>query len=74
MRDYAQTLTEGGSKGERYDYLLLETADDRLCYVPVSSRLKLNKKRKAHAFEDDEHAYAQVPNIVIAPRALSKDE
>jgi hypothetical protein len=56
VRDYAQTLTEGGSKGERYDYLLVKTADDELRYVPVASRLKLNKKRKAHAFAEDEEA------------------
>lgn len=56
VRDYAQTLTEGGSKGERFDYLLVQTAADELRFVPVASRLKLNKKRKAHAFAEDEDA------------------
>lgn len=76
FRDYAQTLTEGGSKGEKCDYLLTHINDTELRFVPVQSKLKLNKKRKAHAFaEDDEHAaQSQVKHIVIAPRGLSGDD
>jgi len=35
FRDYAQTLTEGGSKGEKCDYLLTHMNDTELRFVPV---------------------------------------
>ena len=76
FRDYAQTMTEGGSKGEKCDYLLTQVNDSQLSYVPVQSKLKLNKKRKTQTFaEDDEHAALnQVKHIVIAPRGLTSDD
>lgn len=75
FRDYAQTLTEGGSKGEKCDYLLVDLGDGSLRYVPVMSKLKLNKKRKAHAFaEDEEAAHSQVQRIVIAERGFTSDD
>lgn len=74
VRDYAQTLTEGGTKGEKCDYLLVKVGDS-LRYVPVLSKLKLNKKRKAQAAGDeDERAPGQVEHIVLAPRGLAAED
>ena len=74
MRDYAQTLTEGGAKGEKCDYLLV-SVDDSLRYMPVQSKLKLNKKRKALVVGDeDDRAPGQVKHIVLAPRGLAADD
>ena len=47
IRDYAFTEMKGGSKGENADYLLYDTGNDVLQLVPITSKLKLNKKRKA---------------------------
>jgi hypothetical protein len=37
----------GGAKGEKYDYMLIKTNENKLEYVPVISKVKLNKKRLA---------------------------
>lgn len=47
MRDYAFNEIVGGTKGEKCDFLLLECADGSLRFIPVASKVKLNKKRRA---------------------------
>jgi hypothetical protein len=46
VRDYTFSEVRGGVKGEKCDYLLTKV-DGAYEYVPVSSRIKLNKKRLA---------------------------
>ena len=49
-RDYALSEIKGGSKGETADYLLYDTGrGDTLQFVPVTSKIRLHKKRKANA-------------------------
>lgn len=80
FRDYAYTQTVGGTKGEKADYILYATANTReLRYAPIVSKIKLNKKRKAIAFNEDgdvptRSKNKQVENIVITSRGYSKDE
>ena len=51
----------------------MQSNDGTLRYLPVMSKLKLNKKRKAHA-DDEEQVHSQVQHIVIAERGLSSDD
>lgn len=81
VRDYAFTESIGGTKGEEADYVLYESANGAsLCYAPIVSKLKLNKKRKATAVQsqpDDQQAAAARPDvshIVLAGRGYSRDE
>lgn len=47
IRDYAYTKTVGGTKGEKADYILYATNNDKeVRYAPITSKIKLNKKRK----------------------------
>jgi len=46
VRDYTFSEVRGGVKGEKCDYMLTKVGD-AYEYVPVSSRIKLNKKRLA---------------------------
>ena len=80
VRDYAFNEIRGGMKGEPADYLLYDTGrGDALQFLPITSRVKLNKKRKMSAAFDE--AGGAVPanrpditHIVMAARAYSKDE
>jgi preprotein translocase subunit SecD len=92
VRDYAFSHIEGGTKGEKADYILVATGDNEIRYVPVTNKFKLNKKRRAkkedanlgylHDDNDEPQVFVpkkqvftnQVQNIVIAPRAYSKDD
>lgn len=49
FRDYAFSQIKGGAKGEKADYALVEAAPGELRYLPITSKFKLNKKRKANA-------------------------
>lgn len=69
---------KGGTKGEKFDYVLVKVGDT-LQYVPVISKIKLNKKRQAHVEVDSDGEPVlkhnrQVTNIVIAPRGLSAED
>lgn len=50
VRDYAFTEQHGGTKGESNDYLVMDEEQEnddelgQLRYVPVSSKLSLNKR------------------------------
>ena len=44
MRDYTFTEVRGGTKGEKVDFMLIQKGD-QLQYIPVISKIKLNKKR-----------------------------
>lgn len=46
VRDYTFSEVRGGVKGEKCDYVLMKVGD-AFEYVPVASRVKLNKKRLA---------------------------
>ena len=76
VRDYAFTEQKGGTKGEQADYILQEGVDENgnheLRYVPVVSKIKLNKKRKANT--DQNESTDKVDNIVICPRSITLDE
>jgi hypothetical protein len=81
VRDYAFTETFGGTKGEKYDYLLVNGARQvdgevsQMRYIPVSQKLKLNKRfRKTSLEYDDLEADKKIENIVLAPRGISKEE
>ena len=80
FRDYAFSQVKGGSKGEKADYILYATSDAReLRFAPIVSKIKLNKKRKAQALNDDgevptRKSNSQVENIVISSRGYSRDE
>ena len=79
FRDYAYSQTKGGSKGEKADFILYSTADAReLRFAPVTSKIKLNKKRMALAFDDGEapkkSKNKQAENIVITSRGYSRTE
>jgi len=47
-RDYAFTETVGGNKGEKADYMIIDGGKNgdlgQMRYVPVSSKIKLNKR------------------------------
>lgn len=53
-RDYTFSEVVGGTKGEQSDYMLIKVGE-AYEYVPVSSRIKLNKKRLAQveAYDSD---------------------
>ena len=52
-RDYALTEIKGGSKGETADYLLYDTGNNNsLQFVPITSKMRLHKKRKVNADAD----------------------
>ena len=76
VRDYAFTEQRGGTKGEPADYILQEgTAKDgkgELRYIPITSKIKLNKKRKAVA--QNSTGADKVDNIILCPRSLCTDE
>lgn len=76
VRDYAFTEQKGGAKGEAADYILQEGVDEngqiQMRYVPVVSKIKLNKKRKATT--QQVKGVDKVENIIICPRALQLDE
>ena len=80
FRDYAYSQTKGGSKGEKADYILYPTADNKeLLYAPIISKIKLNKKRKAQMQTEEGEVQirtktAQAENIVLAARGYSKEE
>ena len=66
-------------KGETADYLLYDPGTgNTMQYVPITSKLKLNKKRKASAVGGDDQMPAKsksdISHIVMASRAYSKDE
>lgn len=44
IRDYTYSEVRGGTKGEKQDYMLVKVGD-QCQYVPVVSKIKLNKKR-----------------------------
>ena len=44
LRDYTFSEVKGGTKGERADYMLIREGND-FKYVPIVSKVKLNKKR-----------------------------
>lgn len=44
IRDYTYSEVRGGTKGEKQDYILVKVGD-QCHYVPVVSKIKLNKKR-----------------------------
>ena len=76
VRDYAFNEQKGGTKGEHADYILQEgtTPDGKteLRYVPVLSKIKLNKKRNANRQRDE--SVDKVDHIVVCPRSLTFDE
>ena len=53
-RDYTFSEVVGGTKGEECDYMLIK-GGEAFEYVPVGSRIKLNKKRLAQveAYDSD---------------------
>lgn len=75
VRDYAFTEMKGGSKGEAADYLLYDTGS-KLQFVPITSRIKLNKTRKTNvnAGEAEQQTKNEISHIVMASRAYSTDE
>lgn len=70
-RDYSFVESKGGSKGEQADYLLYDNGES-LQFVPVTSKIKLNKKRHAQAVEDA--VRQETSHIVLAARAYSREE
>ena len=87
VRDYAFTELRGGTKGESADYLLYDNGSgDQLQYLPVTSKIKLLKRRKTSLHNENEAVYhqrdqggpsksdTQVSYIVMAGRALSRPE
>ena len=58
VRDYAFTETTGGTKGEKFDYLLIDSEHKGsmgLRYIPVGSKVKLNKRFRKIAKSGIEH-------------------
>jgi len=45
VRDYTFNEVKGGTKGEKYDYVLVKNGEN-LNYIPLVSKIKLNKKRQ----------------------------
>ena len=76
MRDYAYHEIKGGAKGEIADYLLYDNGGgNTLQFVPVTSKIKLNKRRKYSAVYENEPVNRNENSyIVLAARAYSKDE
>ena len=63
FRDYAFSQTKGGSKGEKADYILYPTSDNKeLLYAPVVSKIKLNKKRKAQMHTEEGEVQQRTKN------------
>ena len=54
IRDYTFSEVRGGIKGEKTDFMLVNNGETYE-YVPVVSRIKLNKKRLAQveAYDSD---------------------
>ena len=44
---------KGGTKGEKYDYVLV-SSKERLHYLPIVSKIKLNKKRQVQVDRDSD--------------------
>ena len=44
---------KGGTKGEKHDYALLKSGDS-LLYIPIVSKIKLNKKRQVQVERDSD--------------------
>ena len=69
VRDYAFSQIDGGTKGEKADYILVVTDEGEIRYAPVTSKLKLNKKRRAkvegpintNAYEDPDEPQVFIP-------------
>lgn len=53
MRDYTFNEVKGGTKGERYDYVLVKNGEN-LHYIPLVSKIKLNKKRQVQVKGDSD--------------------
>lgn len=53
MRDYTFNEVKGGTKGEKYDYVLIKNGVS-FDYIPIVSKIKLNKKRQALVERDDD--------------------
>lgn len=76
VRDYTFNEVKGGTKGEKYDYALVRSGES-LHYIPLVSKIKLNKKRQIHVERDAEGepiVKEQIKNIVIAPRGLAHED
>lgn len=76
MRDYTFNEVKGGTKGEKYDYVLIKNGVS-FDYIPIVSKIKLNKKRQALVERDDDGEPIikdQIYNIVIAPRGLADED
>jgi len=80
IRDYAYNEMKGGAKGETADYILYDTGSgNALQFLPIVSKLKLNKKRKVINHQELDQATIaaikpEISHIVMASRAYSKDE
>lgn len=81
VRDYAFTETFGGTKGEKFDYLLVKDEKQidgeigQIRYMPVSQKVKLNKRFRKTSLEfEDVDNDKKIENIVLAPRGISKEE
>jgi hypothetical protein len=79
LRDYAFNEIVGGTKGEKYDYVLVQHSDGTMRYIPIQSKVKLNKKRKTNIElgEDGEPRMGnncQADHILIAPRGLAEED
>jgi hypothetical protein len=69
----------GGTKGEKYDYVLVQHSDGTMRYIPIQSKVKLNKKRKTNIDlgEDGEPRMgnnSQADYILIAPRSFAEED
>jgi hypothetical protein len=76
VRDYTFNEVKGGTKGEKYDYVLIKNGVS-FDYIPIVSKIKLNKKRQALVERDDDGEPIikdQIYNIVIAPRGLADED
>lgn len=79
VRNYTFSELVGGTKGEKFDFLLQKKTDGSLRYIPVSSKVKLNKKRKANAETNEDGDQKpmeskQAQHIVLAPRSFSGED
>lgn len=78
-RDYTFTEVKGGMKGEKADFMLVRCGD-HFRYMPVVSKVKLNKKRVAQVNvtgEDGQHEVNmehQDRFVYVAPRTFTSDE
>lgn len=77
MRDYSFAESLGGTKGESHDFVLIDCPlDGTKRYLPIGNKIKLNKKRKIHAYGDEDELGSKkhANYLIMAPRGLAKED